>query len=67
MIKTEETDYSRDLTSRALINTNVKALNDYRLKRNQSKKIETIEEDLSNLRNMMIEIKEMLQVLKIGK
>lgn len=67
MIQTEEKDYSRDPSCRALINTNVRALQEYRLKREQANKIEKIENDLTSLRNMMVELKEMLIELGTGK
>lgn len=67
MIQTEEKDYSRDPSSRALINTNIRALQEYRLKREQANKIEKIENDLNSLRNMMVELKEMLIELGTGK
>lgn len=67
MIQTEEKDYIRDPSCGALINTNIKALQEYRLKKQQANKIEKIEDDLNDLKNMMLEIKRMVIELKTGK
>lgn len=37
IVQTEEKDYARDLSSKALINTNVRALEEYKMRKEQSK------------------------------
>lgn len=67
MIQTEEKDYMRDPSCGALINTNIKALQEYRLKKQQVSKIENIQNELSDLKDMMLELKRMVLELKTGK
>ena len=35
IVQTEEKDYARDLSSKALINTNVRALEEYKMRKEQ--------------------------------
>ncbi len=67
MIQTDEKDFARDVSSRALINTNIKALHEYRMKQQQVNRIENIENDLESLKYMMLEIKQMITELSTGK
>ena len=68
VVQTEDTSFVRDLHSKALINTDRVALENYRKKRQieiqQSKKwqqMETKVEELNNMRNEILEIKSLLQ------
>lgn len=67
MIQTEEKDFIRDPSNGALINTNIKALHEYRMKKSQVSKIEKIENDVDDLKCMMLELKRMLMEIKTGK
>jgi len=67
MIQTDEKDFARDVSSRALINTNIKALHEYRMNKQQVNRIENIENDLESLKYMMLEIKQMITELSTGK
>jgi hypothetical protein len=67
MIQTDEKDFARDVSSRALINTNIKALHEYRMKKQQVNRIDNIEQDLESLKYMMLEIKQMITELSTGK
>ena len=68
VIQTEDTSFVRDLHSKALINTDRVALENYLKKRQieiqQAKKwqqMETKVEELNNMRNEILEIKDLLQ------
>ena len=68
VIQTEDTSFVRDLHSKALINTDRVALENYRKKRQieiqQARKWQQMEikvEELNNMRNEILEIKGLLQ------
>ena len=68
VIQTEDTSFVRDLHSKALINTDRVALENHRKKRQmeiqQARKwhqMETKVEELNNMRNEILEIKDLLQ------
>lgn len=62
-IKIAETQYVRDTHSKAVLNTNRKALENYKIARQQ--KIGEIE-DINNMKRDIAELKEMIQTL-LGK
>jgi hypothetical protein len=67
MIKTEDTDYSRDMSSKALINTNTRALDEYKARKSQTNQINTLKEDFDQLKVELDEIKSLLvQLIKHG-
>ena len=68
VVQTEDTSFVRDLHSKALINTDRVALENYRKKRQieiqQAQKWQQMEikvEELNNMRNEILEIKGLLQ------
>ena len=68
VVQTEDTSFVRDLHSKALINTDRVALENYRKKRQieiqQAQKwqqMETKVEELNNMRNEILEIRGLLQ------
>ena len=68
VIQTEDTSFVRDLHSKALLNTDRVALENHRKKRQieiqQAKKWQQMEikvEELNNMRNEILEIKDLLQ------
>ena len=68
VVQTEDTSFVRDLHSKALINTDRVALENHRKKRQmeiqQARKwqqMETKVEELNNMRNEILEIKDLLQ------
>ena len=63
IIKTEEKDYCRDMDSMALINTNVSALEQYRLRKQRERKLEEISENMDRLNREFSVIKSMLEVI----
>ena len=70
VIQTEDTSFVRDLHSKALINTDRVALENHRKRKQieiqQSRKwqqMETKVEELNNVRNEILEIKDLLQEL----
>ena len=62
-VKIEETKFVRDLNSKAVLNTNLNALESYKMSR---KRKEQETEDIKNMKNDITELKEMIQTL-IGK
>jgi hypothetical protein len=72
LIKTNDPEFLKDPDSGALVSTNIRAFNKFKLKEEQSKKIKNQENDLNNiksevseLKNEMGEIKDLLyQLLK---
>ena len=70
VIQTEDNSFVRDLHSKALINTDRVALENYRKKRQmemlQAQRLQEMEikvEELNNVRSEMLEIKSLLQKL----
>ena len=70
VIQTEDTSFVRDLHSKALINTDRVALENHRKRRKieiqQARKWQQMEnkvEELNNVRNEILEIKDLLQEL----
>ena len=57
----------KDMSSGAVLNTNVKALNAYRAKRTQSSKIDTLEKDVQELSKSVQELKELIIASLVGK
>jgi hypothetical protein len=56
----ESSELVKDITSGAVLNTNVKALAAYRAKRLQSSKIDTLEKDVQELSRSVNELKELI-------
>jgi hypothetical protein len=56
----ESSELVKDITSGAVLNTNVKALAAYRAKRLQSSKLETLEKDVQELSRSVNELKELI-------
>ena len=67
MIQTDEKDFMRDPVTRALINTNVKALHEHRVKREQVLRLQRLEDDVHYIMKALVEIQEALKELGIGK
>mgnify|MGYP006435294121 FL=1 len=62
-IKIEQTQYVRDVNSKAVLNTNKKALDSYKIAR--KRKMNEIE-DINNMKKDIAELKEMIKTL-LGK
>lgn len=67
MIQTDEKDFSRDITTRALINTNVRALQDHITKKEQARRIDKLESDVSSIMSILFEIQHSIKNLGTGK
>lgn len=67
MIKTEEPDYYRDTATMALINTNIKALREHRMKKEQAERLEKLENDMQCVMSMLQEVCQALKGLGTGK
>jgi hypothetical protein len=62
-VKIEQTQYVRDVNSKAVLNTNKKALDSYKIAR--KRKMNEIE-DINNMKRDIAELKEMIKTL-LGK
>lgn len=67
MIQTEDKDFSRDITTRALINTNVRALQDHIAKREQAKRLDKLESDVNSIMSILFEIQHTIKNIGTGK
>ena len=66
-IQTEEKDYSRDITTRALINTNRRALLEHKRKKEESMRLENLERNVQDLMAIMAEISRAVRELGASK
>lgn len=60
IVQTEDSDYVRDVSSKALINTNRKALEEYRARKNNVKRIQQLEEEMNNVNKKLDNITNLL-------
>jgi hypothetical protein len=60
IVQTEDSDYVRDVSSKALINTNRKALEEYRARKNNVKRIQQLEEEMNNVNEKLDNITNLL-------
>lgn len=67
MIPTEEKDFQRDTSTGALINTNVKALREHRIKKEQAARIEKLETQMRCVLSVLQEIQAAIRDLGTGK
>lgn len=67
MIPTEEKDFHRDISTGALINTNVKALREHRIKKEQTARIEKLETQVQCVLSVLQEIQAAIRDLGTGK
>jgi hypothetical protein len=63
LLQTDEKDFARDTSSRALINTNRAALAEHRQKKEQLARLEKVERDVKAIMEMMIELRQALKDL----
>lgn len=63
LIKTEDTDYKRDDSSGALINTNAYAFKLYKQQRNSAVSTTKNEEKIKSLENEIEELKQLVKIL----
>jgi hypothetical protein len=63
MIQSEDKNYLRDPKSKALINTNISALTEYKKRKQQIEKVRAIECEVADLKNDIQEIKMILKQL----
>tara|TARA_Y100001938_G_scaffold128217_1_gene181800 strand:- start:13764 stop:13970 length:207 start_codon:yes stop_codon:yes gene_type:complete len=62
-VKIEDSKYVRDLNSKAVLNTNINALEQYKLER---ERVEAEKNDINNMKKDIAELKEMIKTL-LGK
>lgn len=67
LIRTEEKDFARDIASRALINTNRAALAEHKQRKEQSARLEKVENDVAIIMSTMIELRQALKDLGASK
>ncbi len=63
IVNTDDKDYLRDLSSKALINTNRKALEDYRARKNNDKRLDNLEKEVIDLKSSLDNITTLLNQL----
>ncbi len=66
-VQTKEKDYARDLSTRALINTNRSALEEHRKKKKDSARLDALERDVKDIMSMMIDIHQAIRELGARK
>jgi len=67
VVQTEETDYVRDTSNHALINTNARALYEHRMKRKQAMQINKLETDMQYIMTTMLELSQAFKKLGMNK
>ncbi len=63
LVKTQHPDFFRDESNSALINTNVNAYKQYKLQREQRKKLARQDKEVNNLKNELDELKQIIKQL----
>lgn len=66
-VQTEEKDYARDISTRALINTNRRALAEYKKRKEDSVRLDTLERNVQDIMTMMIDLRQAIRELGAGK
>jgi len=66
-IQTEEKDYSRDVTTRALINTNRRALAEHKKKKEDALRLDKLERNVQDIMSMMLDIRQAVRELGASK
>ncbi len=66
-IQTEEKDYSRDITTRALINTNRRALAEHKRKKEDALRLDKLERNVQDIMAMMLDIRQAVRELGASK
>lgn len=66
-VQTEEKDYARDLTTRALINTNRRALMEHKRKKNDAARLDNLERNVQDIITMMLDIRQAVRELGASK
>lgn len=65
MIQTENKDFSRDISTKALLNTNIGALAEHKYRITQATRIEALYDEIANLKTDLAEIKKILENHKV--
>ena len=63
IVKTADENFARDLSSKALINTNRNALDDYKLKRKQTQRLDNLESEVNEIKHTLVNIESLLTEL----
>lgn len=63
IVKTTDENFSRDISSKALINTNRNALDDYKLKRKQTQRLDQLESEVKEMKHTLVNIESLLTEL----
>jgi hypothetical protein len=66
-IQTEEKDYARDITTRALINTNRRALSEHKRKKEDALRLDKLERNVQDIMAMMLDIRQAVRELGASK
>lgn len=60
LLQSDHNDYVRDTNTNALLNTNTKALAEYKSRKKAMSRIDSVENDLNNVKQDLNEIKSLL-------
>lgn len=63
IVKTTDENFARDISSKALINTNRNALDDYKLKRKQTQRLDQLESEVKEMKHTLVNIESLLTEL----
>lgn len=66
-VQTEEKDYARDITTRALINTNRRALAEHKRKKEDALRLDKLERSVQDIMAMMLDIRQAVRELGASK
>jgi len=66
-VKTEKAGLMRDMSTKAIINTNISEYNYVLEKRKQSRQIQTVQQQIDALKNEFTDLKELILQLVNGK
>jgi t-SNARE complex subunit (syntaxin) len=64
MIQTEDKNFSRDISTKALVNTNRAALVEHRFRQEQVKKLEELRKDLDTLTQDFLLMKQCIEEIR---
>jgi hypothetical protein len=64
MIQTEDKNFSRDISTKALVNTNRAALVEHRFRQEQAKKLEELRSDLDALARDFLLMKQCIEEIR---
>jgi hypothetical protein len=64
LVKTENSEFMKDMATGALVSTNLSEFQKYKLREEQSQKLKTQENDLNNIKSEVSDLKNQLGEIK---